>query len=81
MRFDATINLGNLLTLISFVLLSILAWRDLTWRIKNLEEWRREHMIDSDSRDQIIQRLDRIMTFIDVELRRRDRKWPGQKEI
>jgi hypothetical protein len=77
MHFDTTINLGNLIVAGSFIFMAIIAWRDLTWRIKNLEVWRREHMIDSDARDQIISRLDKIVAFIDRELQNRGRRALG----
>ncbi len=75
MHFDTTINLGNLLVAASFIFFGIIAWRDLTWRIKNLEIWRTEHMIDSDARDLILTRLDRIIVFIDRDNIRKKAEW------
>ena len=39
-HFDGTITLGNIVTLSAGLLVAILAWRDLNWRTKNLEEWK-----------------------------------------
>jgi hypothetical protein len=77
LRFDTTINLGNILVAGSFILMAIIAWRDLTWRIKNLETWRREHMIDEEARDQIIARLDKIVAFIEREIQNRGKRAGG----
>lgn len=42
-HFDWTITLGNLLTISTFSVLAITAWRDMAWRVKNLETWREGH--------------------------------------
>lgn len=61
MHFDGTISLGNIIAAISFIVMSLFAWRDLDWRIKNMETWRREHMIDSDARDTLITKMDKVL--------------------
>lgn len=61
MHFDWTINLGNLVASVTFIVMAGIAWTDLRWRVKNLETWRSEHTIDSDSRDEIIVRMDKIL--------------------
>ena len=65
-HFDGTINLGNILTAVTFLFLAGLAWRDLRWRVANLETWRKEniemwkaHLQDARGRDAIINRLDK----------------------
>jgi hypothetical protein len=63
-HFDWTITAGNIIAAVSFVVFSVLAWRDMNWRVKNLETWRNEHMIDSDSRDIIINRMDKILYLL-----------------
>ena len=63
-HFDWTITAGNVIAAVSFIVLSVLAWRDMNWRVKNLETWRREHMIDSASRDIIINRMDKILYLL-----------------
>lgn len=72
MQFDWSISFGNVFAGLGFLTAAIFAWRDLTWRIKNLEQWRREHMIDADARDQIIQRLDKLMERIEALLEKRN---------
>jgi hypothetical protein len=74
-HFDGTISIGNVLTTISFLVLALVAWRDMNWRVKNLETWRKEHMVDADSRDAIIAKLDKVLDRIDwrVRLKLRDR--------
>lgn len=42
-HFDPTVTLGNLITVASAIVLIIIGWRDLNWRVKNLEEWRSGH--------------------------------------
>lgn len=64
MRFDWTISLGNLVTAFTFLTLAITAWRDMNWRMRNLEEWRKEHQIDADGRDDIIRRMDKILFHV-----------------
>jgi len=66
MHFDWTISFGNLVSAFAFLFLAALAWRDLTWRVKNLETWRKEHQIDADSRDKIIERMDQILIRIET---------------
>lgn len=63
-QFDTTISLGNVITTGSVLLLAAFTWRDLTWRIKNLEVWRREHMIDSDARDVLIADMKTIVNHV-----------------
>jgi hypothetical protein len=63
-HFDYTISIGNLITAFAFILCAVLAWRDMNWRVKNLEVWRKEHMVDADSRDQIITRMDKILFHV-----------------
>jgi hypothetical protein len=43
MRFTWTIDLGNLLTLGGAILAMVWGWRDMMWRMKNIEEWRSDH--------------------------------------
>lgn len=61
MHFDWTISIGNLVTISLVTLAAIGAWKDLTWRISNLETWRKEHMLDACARDAIIEKLDKII--------------------
>lgn len=78
MHFDWTINVGNLIAAFTFLVLAAIAWTDLRWRVKNLEssrtenlEWRKEHMIDADSRDQIIIRMDKLLERIETLIEER----------
>lgn len=64
MHFDWNVSVGNVFTATTFLIMTVIAWRDLNWRIKNLEIWRKEHMVDADSRDQIIQRMDKILFHV-----------------
>ena len=64
MRFDWTISLGQLITALTFLFLGAFAWKDLTWRVKNLEHWRAEHMIDSDSRGKLINEMKEILDHV-----------------
>lgn len=61
MRFDWTVNLGNIIAGLTFLACAGAAWTDLRWRITNLETWRKEHMVDADSRDEIIKKMDRVL--------------------
>lgn len=61
MHFDWTVSLGNLIAALTFTVLAGMAWNDLRWRIQNLEIWRKEHQIDSDGRDEIIRKMDKIL--------------------
>lgn len=70
MQIDWTISIGNLITTGSFIVLAIIAWRDLTWRIKNLETWRKEHLIDDAARDTLIHKLDRMYALLHWQTRK-----------
>lgn len=72
MHFDWTVNIGNVFTLIGVAVLAIVAWKDLTWRLKNLEAWRLEHMIDACSRDDILKKLNEIIARWDQREKDRD---------
>jgi hypothetical protein len=61
MHFDWTISIGNVITATTVFILAAMAWKDLVWRIKNLESWRTEHMIDADARDSIIMKIDILL--------------------
>lgn len=39
-HFDPSISFGNVITAVTFLVFALLSWRDLNWRIKNLEVWR-----------------------------------------
>ena len=64
MTFDWHISFGNILTAVSFLALAITAWRDMNWRVRNLEEWRKEHMVDADARDKLLINIDKILYHV-----------------
>lgn len=64
MRFDWTVSIGNILSAAAFALAAVYAWKDMSWRIKNLETWRTEHMVDSDARDLLIQDMTKILEHV-----------------
>lgn len=84
MHFDATVSLGNVLALVALLVTGFTAWRawkssekagavaqrDLDWRIANLETWRKEHMIDSDARDTLMDKQNEMMVKFDKVLDR-----------
>ena len=41
--FSGQITLGNIVTAVTFLLAAFAAWRDMGWRVKNLEEWKKGH--------------------------------------
>jgi hypothetical protein len=59
--FDWSISLGQVLTAITVSALALFAWRDLQWRVKNLETWRAEHMVDADARDQLLRNSEKML--------------------
>lgn len=65
MKFDLTISLGNIISTTFYIVLIVIAWRDMHWRVKNLETWRREHQVNSDSRDNIIRKMDLMMVRLE----------------
>jgi len=67
--FDWTITLGNIVSAITFIFAGVIAWRDLTWRIKNLETWRVEHMIDADARDELIRKMDHVIELLRFQIK------------
>lgn len=77
MHFDTSISLGNLLSAIGFLTLALFAWRDMNWRVKNLEVWRKEHILDEEARDQLIKKMDRVLDH----LRWQTEKMAGNKRL
>jgi len=41
--FSPEISFGNLISAFAFLAAALFAWRDLSWRVKNLEEWKSSH--------------------------------------
>jgi hypothetical protein len=78
-QFDWSISLGNLISGITFLVLALFAWRDLTWRVKNLETWRAEHMLDSDSRDKLIMNSDKMLARLQVLMEDNERWKRGEE--
>ena len=64
MHFDTTISLGSVLQAATFLVMAVFAWRDLNWRVKNLETWQKEHMIAANARDLLISKLDKILDHL-----------------
>lgn len=64
LRFDGTISIGSVFMGLSFLLMAAMTWRDMDWRVKNLEIWRKEHMVDADSRNEIMQKLDTVLNHV-----------------
>lgn len=57
-QFDGTITLGSIIWGVTSLTLATIAWADMRWRVKNLETWRLEHMLDADARDKILHKLE-----------------------
>ena len=70
-HFDGTITLGSILSAVCFLFLAAVAWRDLNWRIKNLENWRKEHMVDADSRDELVRNSQLMLQHLKTLVERR----------
>lgn len=86
LHFDWTITLGNCLTMVFFAFATIKFWsaqvesrKDIEWRIANLEVWRREHMIDSDARDELLKKLDRVCDHLEWLVKDRERENRGKR--
>lgn len=79
---DTTIHLENVVTFVTMLIVAIVGWRDITWRVKNLESWRTEHMIDSDARDLLIKKMDTMLERQDVLIQQQakllDQRWRGE---
>lgn len=69
MHWNGEITLGNLLTILAFLGAIFAAWTDLNWRVKNLETWRKEHIVDSDARDVINKKLTEILSRLTPQRR------------
>ena len=84
MHFDSTISLGNIISAVTFLLLAGIAWTDLRWRVKNLEVWRCEHMVDSESRDTLIKSLADItnkLQWVDEARAKQKNAPPGKRRL
>lgn len=42
-HISSDISLGNIIAAASFLVAAVVAWRDLNWRIKNIEVWIANH--------------------------------------
>lgn len=92
-HWDGTVTLGNLLTFVMLSIAIVGFWRarlkaaeaeaayrrDIEWRIKNLETWRREHMIDSDARDKLLKDMGTILSHLDWLRKERERDNEGRR--
>ena len=73
-RYDGTITLGNLISTFCFIIFAAMAWRDIGWKIKNLEEWRKIHQIEATKRDEILDRIEATLTKITTVMEERNRQ-------
>ena len=62
MHWDPTINIGNLITIALALIAIVFAWRDMDWRIKNLETWRREQIAWLVARAQLDEKFQSAVT-------------------
>lgn len=62
LHFDWTISIGNILMAGSFLIAAIMAWNDLRWRVSNLETWQRLHTKEDEKRDELIARIDKLIS-------------------
>jgi hypothetical protein len=72
-HFSGEITLGSILSSITFVAMTIVAYKDLQWRVRNLEVWRKEHMLDADARDNLLKSLSEIAVKLNTLIDRRSR--------
>lgn len=93
LHWDGTITLGNLLTFFMLSIAIIGFWsarikaveaeaaykKDIEWRIANLETWRREHMIDSDARDELLKTMGTIVQQLDWLRKEKERDNEGRR--
>ena len=64
MHFDWTVSFGNLISCFAFIIMAVFAWRDMDWRVRNLELWRREHMIDAQCRDALLRDIGKTLDHV-----------------
>ena len=62
MHLDMTISVGNILTILAAVIAAIFAWRDMDWRVKNLELWRLEQIKLAEAQAEITRHLGEAIT-------------------
>ena len=62
--FDPKVTLGNILVAASFlfaglgqIAAALLAWRDINWRLKNVEEWQKDHEASCMKQDEILDEM------------------------
>lgn len=67
MRFDWTISLGNILSGLTFLVMATMAWNNLRWQIKNLEDWREQHTVDCEKMDAIVTKMDKVLYHLTHE--------------
>lgn len=63
-HFDWTISLGSVIQALAMLVLALFAWKDMDWRVRNLENWRKEHMVDADARDALIKTMGRVLDHV-----------------
>jgi hypothetical protein len=74
MKFDPTVTLGNSITIVTFLVLSVLAWRDLNWRVKILEIWKSTHEHTAEERERNIGMLREAIVKIEALANGQDRR-------
>lgn len=72
MHFDWTVSFGNIVSCVAFIIMALFWWRDMDWRVRNLEVWRKEHMVDEDARDELIRKMDKTLDHV---------RWQTQKML
>lgn len=60
-KFEPTISFGNVIWSLSCLVLAVAAWRDMNWRMKNMEKWQAITDEENKKRDAIITRLDKVL--------------------
>ena len=68
LHWDPTINIGNLITIALALIAIVFAWRDMDWRIRNLETWRREQIAGLVARAQLDEKFQTVVAEFKIAI-------------
>jgi len=77
LKFDWTVNVGNLGAAILFLLLAAIAWTDLRWRVRNLETGQKVHAVVIEKQANVIERIDKVLVRMEAFIGMTDQRRMG----
>lgn len=73
-HFDGTINVADVITALLVAAAGIAAWRDLNWRMKNVETWKKSHELESRASIETLDEMKNITSRLEAIAEGQDRR-------